>query len=43
MASPDLSMLVDMGFDQERAAIALKKSGSRMFSCANRAKSITAR
>lgn len=31
MASADLDMLVDMGFDQERASIALKKSGSRMF------------
>ncbi|EOD51644.1 Ubx domain-containing protein [Neofusicoccum parvum] len=28
MASADLDMLVDMGFDQERASIALKKSGS---------------
>ncbi|KAF2142420.1 uncharacterized protein K452DRAFT_350800 [Aplosporella prunicola CBS 121167] len=28
MASSDLNMLVDMGFDQERANIALKKSGS---------------
>ncbi|KAL1633710.1 hypothetical protein SLS58_010974 [Diplodia intermedia] len=28
MASPDLDMLVDMGFDRERAEIALKKSGS---------------
>lgn len=29
MASSDLNMLVDMGFDQERASIALKSSGSR--------------
>ncbi|KAK0647599.1 hypothetical protein DIS24_g7617 [Lasiodiplodia hormozganensis] len=28
MASSDLTMLVDMGFDQERAELALKKSGS---------------
>src|SRR6266536_5980044 len=31
MASSDLSVLLDMGFDKERAELAVKKSGGCMF------------
>jgi hypothetical protein len=29
MAASDLNMLIDMGFDSERAKLAVKKTGSR--------------
>lgn len=31
MAPSDLNMLLDMGFDKERAAIAVKETGSREY------------
>jgi hypothetical protein len=31
MASSDLDVLVDMGFDKERADMAVKKTGGRKF------------
>jgi hypothetical protein len=32
MASSDLDVLVDMGFEKERADMAVKKTGGRKFS-----------
>lgn len=33
MASTDLEQLIDMGFDKERAELAVKKTGGRKFKC----------
>jgi hypothetical protein len=31
MAASDLSVLIDMGFEEERAQLAVKQTGGRMF------------